>query len=76
MVKQEESRMNCIVVDGVAYVAQKEALRMTGLTRPSFCNRVSHYGIQEFRRNSRRVMYRVADIEEGIKNGWFLKWYM
>lgn len=73
--ERKELKKGHIVIDGVEYVAQKEAIEIVGLTRPTFCQRVSHFGIQEFRRNSRRVMYRVDDIENGIKNGWFQKWY-
>lgn len=75
MEAKKELKKGHIVIDGVEYVAQKEAIKLVGLTRATFCQRVSQFGIKEFRRNSRRVMYRVEDIENGYKNGWFQKWY-
>jgi hypothetical protein len=75
METKKEFKKGHIVIDGVEYVSQKEAVEIVGLTRPTFLLRVSHFGIQEFRRNCRRVMYRLEDIENGIKNGWFQTWY-
>ena len=74
MEKRNEMKKGYIVIDGVKYVTQKEAIERVGLTRPTFCNRIANFGIKEFRRNSRRVMYQLEDIENGIKNGWFQKW--
>jgi len=78
MEKQDKTNatVTTILYRGEECITQNEAMRLAGLTRPPFKKRVRKFGIEEIVTESKRIFYRKSDIENAIKNGQFLKWYM
>ncbi len=65
-----------VLYRGEECLTQNEAMRLVGMTRPTFKKRVKKIGIEEIVTDSKRIFFRKHDIENAIKNGLFLKWYM
>lgn len=65
-----------IILDEEEYVNQKEAADSVGLSVFTFRKKVEKYSIPSKKLDSGSVLYRVKDIEDAVKKGWFLKWYM
>ena len=73
---EEKTKIKSFFIEGVEYVNQKSAIMMSGLTEPTFKKRVAEFGIERQVKSNRRILYRKADIENAIRNGWFQKWFM
>lgn len=78
MEKQDKTNamVNTILYRGEECITQNEAMRLVGMTRPTFRKRVMKLGIEEIVTDSKRKFFRKQDIDNAIKNGQFLKWYM
>lgn len=68
--------VKCVVLDGVEYVNQANAVKMVGMSVPTFRKRVESYGIKQVNVPAyRKVLYRKKDIEDALERGYFSKWY-
>lgn len=78
MEKQDKTNamVTTILYRGEECITQNEAMRLVGMTRPTFRKRVLKLGIEEIVTDSKRKFFRKQDIDNAIKNGQFLKWYM
>ena len=76
MIMEDKVNVKSFVIEGVEYINQHSAIVMSGLTEPTFKKRVAEFGIEKQIRPNRRILYRKADIEAAIRNGWFNKWFM
>lgn len=78
MEKQDKTNamVTTILYRGEECITQNEAMRLVGMTRPTFRKRVMKLGIEEIVTDSKRKFFRKQDIDNAIKNGQFLKWYM
>ena len=65
-----------VVLDGVEYVNQANAVKMVGMSVPTFRKRVESYGIKQVKVPAyQKVLYRKKDIEDALERGFFTKWY-
>lgn len=78
MEKQDKTNamVTTILYRGEECITQNEAMRLVGMTRPTFRKRVMKLGIEEIVTDSKRKFFRKQDIDNAIKNGQFLKWYL
>lgn len=70
------SMVTTILYHGEECITQNDAMRLVSMTRSTFKKRVKKLGIEEIVTDSKRIFFRKHDIENAIKNGQFLKWYM
>lgn len=74
--ERENQKVRSVVLDGVEYVNQENAARMTKLTVPTFKKRVQLYGIEIAKVPTyKKVLYRKQEISDAIEKGYFQKWY-
>ena len=64
----------CVTIDGVEYINQRRAIKVSGMTDPTFKKRVAQFGIEKIVRPNGRILYKRADIENALQNGWFNKY--
>ena len=70
------AEVTTILYRGEECITLNEALRLVGMTRPTFKKRAKKLGIEEIVTDSKRIFFRKDDIVNAINNGQFLKWYM
>ncbi len=74
--ERKNNDVKCVVLDGVEYVNQANAVKMVGMSVPTFRKRVESYGIKQVNVPAyRKVLYRKKDIEDALERGYFSKWY-
>lgn len=73
---EKKVNVKSFFIEGVEYINQHQAIVMSGLTDPTFKKRVEEFSIEKTIRPNRRILYRKADIENAMRNGWFQKWFM
>lgn len=67
---------NIIVLDGAEYVNQKIAAESFGLSVFTFRKKVKIHQIPFIKLDSGTVLYKVTDLEQAAKKGWFRRWFM
>ncbi len=74
--ERKNKEVKCIVLDGVEYVNQANAIKMVGMSIPTFRKRVESYGIKQVNIPAyKKVLFQKKDIEDAIERGYFTKWY-
>lgn len=73
--KKTASDVREIIVDGVAYIKQVDALKMTGTKLSTFKNKVDRFGIKKYKVNGLgREMFRKDELVDAIERGLFIKY--
>lgn len=74
--KSKNNEVKCVILDGVEYVNQANAVKMVGMSIPTFRKRVESYGIKKVNVPAyQKVLFLKKDIEDAIERGYFTKWY-
>ena len=73
--KKKASDVREIIVDGVAYIKQVDALIMTGTSLSTFKSKVERFEIKKYKiRGFGREMFRKDELQDAIERGLFIKY--